>query len=685
MATATSEEIMAAIVAGNDPVRGESSANFDPQSMRHGSQYSMPSPYQRNSEPQGRQNVPRGMDAQQLLIYDPYGYKAFSPSALPPSNLPSPAMAQDPYGAPLGLGLPGVSMAPPHLGGPELAGFAGWTPEQLVHYHTMQAQIAASMAGPQGMASLQQALMMGYPYYANQQEQPVPTSTFYDNGPNHYRGAGGGGGGGGGNERGGGRGRGRGRGGNRGGGPDSVPLHAIRRTPVLQEFHNTNGALHWELNRVFGMVAEFCKDQEGSRFIQRKLDQGCREEEVLQLLQEMVDSDLEDIIGDVFGNYVMQKLIEIASPRVRDVICDHFRGRVVALTLQTYGCRVIQRCIEVFPKEQREMIFRELEGNVARCVQDQNGNHVIQKCVEVDPQRSNFIVESFRGMVRELATHAYGCRVIQCVLQYHPQTEASILAEMQPYAEALATDQFGNYVMQHVILHCHSAPASDIIAMLTTHFYPFALHKFASNVMEKLYKRAGVEMRDMILDQLMQRCDDQSQIQEAQMYFSSPEEASQTPPISFLYCLIKDQFGNYVIQAILDVSTEAQRQRIIHHVHPYHALLCRFTYGKHIVARLQRLAGVAVPAGSDVPPPRGGARGRGGHNERGRGGRGHNRGGADSGYSRGGRGGPPAPLQPVGMSPNASSGPSGGSYQHPQYTASQQSMDYLSPSKEQPW
>lgn len=48
-------------------------------------------------------------------------------------------------------------------------------------------------------------------------------------------------------------------------------------------------------------------------------------------------------------------------------------------------------------------IIDELKGNVVKCVQDQNGNHVVQKCIEcVDPVRLQFIIDSFRGQVREI-------------------------------------------------------------------------------------------------------------------------------------------------------------------------------------------------------------------------------------------------------------------------------------------
>ena len=45
--------------------------------------------------------------------------------------------------------------------------------------------------------------------------------------------------------------------------------------------------------------------------------------------------------------------------------------------------------------------MRELNGHVLKCVKDQNGNHVVQKCIErVRPDVLQFIVDAFRGQAR---------------------------------------------------------------------------------------------------------------------------------------------------------------------------------------------------------------------------------------------------------------------------------------------
>jgi pumilio RNA-binding family len=54
---------------------------------------------------------------------------------------------------------------------------------------------------------------------------------------------------------------------------------------------------------------------------------------------------------------------------------------------------------------------------------------------------------------------------------------------------------------------------------------------------------------------------------------------------------MKDQYANYVIQKILDVCDNQSREMLITQILPHIASLKTFTYGKHIIARLEKIIG----------------------------------------------------------------------------------------------
>lgn len=55
--------------------------------------------------------------------------------------------------------------------------------------------------------------------------------------------------------------------------------------------------------------------------------------------------------------------------------------------------------------------------------------------------------------------------------------------------------------------------------------------------------------------------------------------------------MMKDQYANYVIQKIIDVVDEQQREVIIQRIRPHIQILKKYTYGKHIIARVEKHIG----------------------------------------------------------------------------------------------
>ena len=61
---------------------------------------------------------------------------------------------------------------------------------------------------------------------------------------------------------------------------------------------------------------------------------------------------------------------------------------------------------------------------------------------------------------------------------------------------------------------------------------------------------------------------------------------------------MKDQFANYVVQKLLEVCDEGERDQLLSRMQVHLPNLKKFTYGKHIVARVEKLIQ------SNLPPPR---------------------------------------------------------------------------------
>ncbi|XP_074919745.1 pumilio homolog 2 isoform X10 [Chelonoidis abingdonii] len=340
------------------------------------------------------------------------------------------------------------------------------------------------------------------------------------------------------------------------------------RSRLLEDFRN-NRFPNLQLRDLIGHIVEFSQDQHGSRFIQQKLERATPAERQM-VFAEILQAAYQ-LMTDVFGNYVIQKFFEFGSPEQKLALATRIRGHVLPLALQMYGCRVIQKALESISPDQQvinEMV-KELDGHVLKCVKDQNGNHVVQKCIEcVQPQSLQFIIDAFKGQVFVLSTHPYGCRVIQRILEHCTAEQTlPILEELHQHTEQLVQDQYGNYVIQHVLEHGRPEDKSKIVSEIRGKVLALSQHKFASNVVEKCVTHASRAERALLIDEVCCQNDG---------------------PHSALYTMMKDQYANYVVQKMIDMAEPAQRKIIMHKIRPHITTLRKYTYGKHILAKLEK-------------------------------------------------------------------------------------------------
>ncbi|CAG5927941.1 unnamed protein product [Menidia menidia] len=356
------------------------------------------------------------------------------------------------------------------------------------------------------------------------------------------------------------------------------------RSRLLEDFRN-NRFPNLQLRDLPGHMVEFSQDQHGSRFIQQKLERATPAERQM-VFGEILQAAYQ-LMTDVFGNYVIQKFFEFGSADQKLALATRIRGHVLPLALQMYGCRVIQKALESISSDQQVIgdIVRELDGHVLKCVKDQNGNHVVQKCIEcVQPQALQFIIDAFQGQ------HCTQEQTLPILEELHQHSEQlgqkyqGVSLEMTPKTyytvsrDALFKDQYGNYVIQHVLEHGRPEDKSKIVAEVRGKVLVLSQHKFASNVVEKCVIHSSRAERALLIDEVCCQKDG---------------------PHSALYTMMKDQYANYVVQRMIDMAEPAQRKIIMHKIRPHIATLRKYTYGKHILAKLEKYY---MKSGSELGP-----------------------------------------------------------------------------------
>ncbi|KAG9200646.1 mRNA binding protein puf3 [Epicoccum nigrum] len=317
----------------------------------------------------------------------------------------------------------------------------------------------------------------------------------------------------------------------------------------------------WELTDIYENVVEFAGDQHGSRFIQQKLETA--NSEVKDRVFRELEKNALQLMQDVFGNYVIQKFFEHGDQVQKRVLASKMKGHVFTLSNQMYACRVVQKALEHVLVDQQAEMVKELEKDVLKTVKDQNGNHVIQRVIERVPiEYIQPIVDSFRGQIDNLSTNSYGCRVIQRLVEKIPEPQRRfILIELHAAGPKLITDSYGNYVVQHVIEHGLPEDRGKMITLIGNQFLMFSKHKFASNVVERcLICGSDAERRELVSTVI------------------TKNERGENNLLS----LLKDGYGNYVIQKMLETLTRPDYEIFVEALKPELEKAKKIISGKQI-------------------------------------------------------------------------------------------------------
>ncbi|KAM0686094.1 hypothetical protein COBT_002687 [Conglomerata obtusa] len=297
-------------------------------------------------------------------------------------------------------------------------------------------------------------------------------------------------------------------------------------------------------------------DQEGSRFIQKRLEKSSISD--LNWFFSQIKDKIKDLSLDLFGNYVIQKLLELENPEINLEIIRMIRKHGEELALHMYGCRVIQKIFELDNINPEEILFS-FKNNIITLIEDQNGNHVVQKCVE-KVKDCSFIIKEFKRNGIKLSKHRYGCRVVQRLFENCKDEDIKdIVIDLSKNIPILIEDQYGNYVLQHIIQNkknLRNYLIDEIMKIKDEKIMEYCMHKFASNVIEKC----------------VMFCED---------FIDTFLKSFNNKPI--IVWLSIDRYGNYVVQRIL----ERKKKNVACVLKMYINDLKKSIYAKHIISKIQ--------------------------------------------------------------------------------------------------
>ncbi|ACI64388.1 predicted protein, partial [Thalassiosira pseudonana CCMP1335] len=294
---------------------------------------------------------------------------------------------------------------------------------------------------------------------------------------------------------------------------------------------------------ITGRIATVAKDQEGSRFIQKRLELADASE--LESAFAEVLPALRDLVNDVYGNFAVQGLLEFGTDAMKKEVGENLAVDIVSLSSKAYGCRIVQKAIETLDKNDVASLVSSFKGQVLSCIFDLNANHVIQKFLTVInlalslTQSLDVIVDEVINDCEELCKHAYGCRVVQRLVEHGlDPIQSRVLDNVIACHESLIDDKFGNYVIGRLIACGRKEDREAIVKTMSGNVLKFSKNKQASNVVEAMLQHGDVAQRKKILQEMLN---------------------VSVRTVSAVVSMAEDQYANYVLKKAMDAIDQGEQ------------------------------------------------------------------------------------------------------------------------------
>ena len=288
------------------------------------------------------------------------------------------------------------------------------------------------------------------------------------------------------------------------------------------------------------------KSQNGSKSIQKKIEE--KSNDFSSKLYEQIKYNLNEIINDQYGNYVIQKLVDhcdkkIISSMLRKLsysqnIENNFfnKNNLYEISINRYGTRALQKMLDNLSSSMSEedinIILKFCKGNVYSMIKDINGNHVIQSILK-NIENKNYLTVIYKEMtdniVNILKTKSGSCCVFPIVLDNINYDDLDIMVNtIIDNIDKLINDENGNFSIQKIITKLNENIYNNrIFNYIKDKIIKLSVQKFSSNVIET-FLISIPNYKDKIIGKLIES--------------------------NAIINLLSDKYGNYIVQKSLSYA-----------------------------------------------------------------------------------------------------------------------------------
>lgn len=284
-------------------------------------------------------------------------------------------------------------------------------------------------------------------------------------------------------------------------------------------------------SKLQGKFVKIIKTLKGSKIFQNYL-KNTPGEIIHQIFME-IKPELINIMNDSYANYFCKRFYIYLNYNDRIDFLLAIQSSIIKLSLDSIGTYPIQSIVEQVCSKNEKMIFvNSIQNSIEEFCYDTYGTHVIEKILtHFEENYTSFIYDYVLSNLLPLAKNINGICVVKKVLIYSQKQEVHNRLKQFAYDNALDLIEhpYGNYVIQVILENWDEKEVEEILCKFNNKFAELSNKKYSSNVVERC-----LEKNPKILEKYIDEICSSGKVAE----------------------IMKNNYGNYVIQKALKISTD---------------------------------------------------------------------------------------------------------------------------------
>jgi len=331
-----------------------------------------------------------------------------------------------------------------------------------------------------------------------------------------------------------------------------------------------------ETNKKKYYIPHYIKDKYLCKQMEEKLESNKNNKLYINNFYQEIKPTLINIIEHQYGNYLIQKLVEILIFQENKELFKNLflviDSRLYEISIHIYGTRFFQKTLEKLENNYNKIETDELNQVIKNLINnylyklciDKNGNHVYQKIIKIFPKGKNdFLFDKLYDIALEISLLEQGVTILQTAFEYSSKEQRDkICNKIIDNIKILINDQYGNYSIQKIFSLNDEKLDERIYKYITENLFELSKLKFSSNVIDKFICNSNIYSFSLIKDMIDK---------------------------DIIKNMIKHQYGNYVVQKALFITENVDKQlfmEIIKQIKPVLNELNVYSIGKKIYDNL---------------------------------------------------------------------------------------------------